>query len=194
MRKARRTRSRSSNTRTNTRLLAGEQQGLVRCRVTGSGSVTAKSNNLAGAMGCVATSATALKSTFSSVKIHSIRVIIPPPTAGNVNSGRLTWFGGDEHEAQASYIASTNNPAKCALITSRPPHESSAALWTDGSSISLFSVHAPVGTIVEIMVTVRHARPGIAGFVPDVTVAGLTTGETYYAAVATTLLTIDDGN
>lgn len=183
----------SSGTRTNTRLLAGIQSGLVRCRVTGSGAVGIKSNNLASAMGCIATSTTALRSTASGVKINHVKVVIPPPSSGNVNSGRLTWFGGDEHETQASYVASTNNPAKCATINVRPPKDSSAAFWADGN-IPLLNIHAPVGTIVELNISIRHSRPGQAGFVPDVTVAGLTVGDTYYAAVATTLLTIDDGN
>lgn len=189
------TRRRQNNTgsRTNTRLLAGTQSGLVRCRVTGSGTTPIKSNNLAGAMGCIATSTTALRSTASGIKVTRVRLIVPPPSSGNVNSARLTWFGGDEHESQASHIASTNNPAKCAIIAARPPRDSSAAFWTDGVA-NLMSVHAPVGTIVELAVIIRHARPGQPGFVPDVVVAGLTTGDTYYAAVSTTLLTIDDGN
>jgi hypothetical protein len=183
----------ASGTRTNTRLLAGVQQGLVRCRVTGSGAVTIKANNLAGAMGCIATSTTALRTTAAAVKVSHVKLIIPPPSSGDVNSGRLTWNGGGSNEARSSFIASTNNPAKCALVSTKPPKESAAAFWVDDSS-ALMTVHAPVGTIVELSITIRHARPGQAGFVPDVVVAGLTTGDTYYAAVATSLLTIDDGN
>lgn len=187
-------RNMSQGSRTNTRLLAGTQSGLIRARVTGSGAVGVKSNNIGGAMGAIATSTTALRSTCTAVKINRVRLIIPPPSSGSVNSGRLTWFGGDEHETQSSLIGSTNNPAKCAVIAARPPRESSAAFWTDGNNITLFNIHAPVGTIVELEIMIRHSRPGQPGFTPDVTVAGLTVGDTYYAALATTLLTIDDGN
>jgi hypothetical protein len=177
----------------NARTLGGEHYGIIRARVTGSGSVTVSTANLAGAFGAIATSTTSLRSTARSVRIIRVKLLVPPPSSGTVNSGRLTWLGSGNFEARSSIINSTNNPARTALISAKPPPMSAAALWSDNDG-DLFSIHAPVGTIVTVEAQLIQARPGIAGLVPTVTVAGLTTGDVYYAALATTLLTIDDGN
>jgi hypothetical protein len=178
---------------TNSRLLGGDQSAVLRARVIGSGSFTVNYPDIAGAVGCIATSTTALRSTVRSIRITRVKLIIPPPTAGLVNSGRLTWFGSGNDESQKSVVNSTNNPARTAVINSKPPPLSGASFWNDGTG-GAFSLHAPIGTIVEVHVCVLHARPGTNGFIPTVVVAGLTTGDTYYAAMATNLLTIDDGN
>jgi hypothetical protein len=186
--------SMNSNRTNSQRLLGGVHYAVIRGRVTGSGQFSVIAGNLAGATGAIATSATSLRSTTAAVKISHVRLTIPPPTAGNVNSGRLTWFGGTNNDAQASLINSTNNPARTAIIQGAPPKNSLAGFFCDTDSIALIGIHAPVGTLVEIHVHVMSARPGQLGLVPNVTVAGLTTGDVYYTALANQLLTIDDGN
>jgi hypothetical protein len=102
-------------------------------------------------------------------------------------------LGGGNNESRQSKLNSTNNPARGAVIEGKPPAGSTAAFWVDNDA-DMFSVHAPVGSIVEVHVSTMTARPGNPGFAPTVTVAGLTVGDVYYAAMNNSLLTIDDGN
>jgi hypothetical protein len=186
--------SMNSNRTNSQRLLGGVHHAVIRGRVTGSGGFSVLAGNLAGAVGAIATSTTSLRSTTSAVKVSHVRLTIPPPTAGNVNSARLTWFGGANNEAQASLLNSTNNPARTAIIQGAPPKKSTASFWNDTDINPMIGIHAPVGTLVEIQIQVTSARPGQPGLVPNVTVAGLTVGDVYYTALANSLLTIDDGN
>jgi hypothetical protein len=110
-------------------------------------SVTA-SSLLAAAGGICTTTNTSLTSTFQSVKVNFVR-IWSPPAVGVSTTCSVEWIGG-QNVNNKEVSDTSNSPAFPAMINSRPPSRSLASFWTQYTTTPLFRLVAPVGSIIDI--------------------------------------------
>jgi hypothetical protein len=99
---------------------------------------------------CYVTNSMAI-SLFGSVRVTRIRMWAPVQSQGTAATCSVLWAGSVTPFYQDREISDTSvSVTKPAFIDCSPPQKSLAAFWQTESSNALFTLSAPVGTIIDV--------------------------------------------
>jgi len=153
-----------------------EHRHVFRFTSTNATSASMTDNEILTAAGVIATSATVGAAIHSSFKIHRVTIWSPPASQGASTTCSLNWVQVVEREISDTSV-STAVPA---YLTSVPPAGSQAAFWNSNQGTTLFSMVAPVGSIIDIDLTlIMQDNLGSASAV----LVGATVGNAYYCCL-----------
>ncbi len=129
----------------------------------------------------VATSATALSSIVSAVKIRRISIYAPAAAAGNTNS-EVIWVG-NQQRVDARYNSATVGSALPSVTHSKPPPASDCGKWIDGAvtPFTVCKLTFPIGSIVDLQCSIKFHNQ-IVYYSPQTYTgsSGLTAGYVYF--------------
>lgn len=106
-----------------------------------------------GALGTVCTVVNTTVTAFNrSFKIRKIELWTPPPAQGSLATTSIEWLGSENSPSRevSDTVMSVSRPGH---IVMKPPKNSLASFWQQGNSNTvLFSLVAPVGTVIDFSV------------------------------------------
>jgi len=108
--------------------------------------------SLLGAMGTLGTAALTNTAYFGSVKVASIEMWAPPASQGASTTISVNFIG-TANSPNREYSDTTVSVATPAHLKCTPPAMSLASFWQVPSATALFTLIAPVGTIIDVMLT-----------------------------------------
>jgi hypothetical protein len=155
--------------------------------------------NLLFAAGTVVATATSVYSMYSSVRVKRVSIWTPPPSQGSNSTCSVEWIGG-ANTNNSEFSDTTVSTAQPAMVSCQPPVSSLAHFWSNsGSSLNLFTIVAPSGSIIDIslalilndnengplLLTVVAGTPGNAAYIG---MDGLATATTKFKPVSLSTL------
>jgi hypothetical protein len=133
--------------------------------------ITSQSLLLAAGSVCYAANANVV-SFFGSVKVQSVSVWSPPASQGSASTCSVDWEGlanSPNREVSDSSV-SVATPAR---IVSAPPPMSLASFWQTQSATTLFTLTAPVGSIIDVKLSLIAQDDDVASAATAVTTGTL---------------------
>jgi len=137
-----------------------------------------------GAAGAICTTSLINVTCFSAaVKLNHIKMWSPPASQGSAVTCSVLWAGSvtpftpDKEESDTSVSV-----AVPAHLHARPPKNSLASFWQTVSSNNLFTLSAPVGTVIDVnlsLILYDDDGPSAA----NITTTAATFGATYYLSL-----------
>jgi len=137
--------------------------------------------SLLGAAGTICTNTNTAVNPFNgSVRVKRVEMWAPPATQGSTTTCSVQWVG-DQKTSNFEVSDTSNSVTTPAKISSSPPRLSLASFWNQNSTSTLFSLVAPVGTIIDVLLDLivfdeDDAQVGI-------TVATGALGNTYFLSL-----------
>jgi hypothetical protein len=117
---------------------------------TSSASTAVTPNSLMCSAGTMCTVVnTTVTSFFGSVKVNQIEMWSPPASQGSSTTCSVDWIGSS-YQPNREYSDTSVSVATPAHVISSPPPMSIAAFWQTSSTNTLFNLIAPVGTIIDV--------------------------------------------
>jgi len=108
-------------------------------------------NSLLAAAGNMCTDGNTLVVSFaSSVKVKRVAVWTPPGSQGSAATCSVDWVGFN-NSPNIEFSDSTVSVAKPAVVDCSPPPMSLASFWQVSSTTTLFTLTAPVGSIIDVI-------------------------------------------
>lgn len=122
--------------------------------VSTSGTATAITpTSLLGAAGGLCTVTNTQVATFSSsVKVNRVQILTPPASQGANATCSVEWAGFN-NSPDREYSDTTISVSTPAQISCSPPPQSLASFWQVGGTTTLFTVVAPTGSIIDIVLS-----------------------------------------
>lgn len=146
--------------------------------------VNITSRNLVRAAGYVCTTATNGASIVGSVRIKEVEMWAPPASQGAATTCSILWIGASSSVPGASDIEYSDTSVSTAFpahVRSRPPPKTLAGdFCQDNSTLAMFSLVAPSGTIVDVDMELM-LNDGATVATSNFTVASGTAGLVFYA-------------
>jgi hypothetical protein len=130
-----------------------------RFRSTSGALITITNGNILGALGGIASSATALRTWASAYKIHSITVW-PSASTSSADQVNVLWEGGAANQVPDELV-DVSIPEGLSVSTAlrfTPDPKSLNGFWQNSSlaaSTAMFAIQAPAGSVVDFEVTFR---------------------------------------
>lgn len=141
-------------------------------------------SDLLGVCGTVNTAANIQTLITAAVKLHSVKIWTPPSAQGLSSTCSLEYANATF--APSSEVSdSTMSTAVPAHIASTPPAGSVAAFWITGTGNTIFTIVAPMGSIVDLDMSSVLVDTNAASNAITTTAAG-TLGEVYYLGLPST--------
>jgi hypothetical protein len=139
--------------------------------------------SLLGAAGTVCnTGNTAVACIFQSVKVNKLRMWAPPPAQGSVATCSVEWIGSVASQISNLEVSdSSNSTATPAIVSCRPPRQSLASFWQQPGTNTLFTLTAPVGTIIDVSLSLIMQDDDVG--VPGIGIATGTSGLIYFLSL-----------
>lgn len=114
--------------------------------------------------GCFSINTTQAKAIGESLRIHHVKLIGAPPSAGSATEVAVEFRSGDQHAPAQPFTNSSNNTNVNPTVYVKPPKFSDSADWQLGTKTDqLLYVAGPTNTIMEIGMWVRNHANGGAG-------------------------------
>jgi hypothetical protein len=92
---------------------------------------------------------TTVNSFYGSVKVNQIEMWSPPASQGSSTTCSVDWIGSS-YQPNREYSDTSVSVATPAHVISSPPPMSIASFWQTSSTNTLFTLIAPVGTIIDV--------------------------------------------
>jgi len=134
---------------------------------------------LLGVAGAIAIGANALQGIFQSVKLHQVEVWSPPAAQGAAVTCSLEWEA-PTNATQNEVSDTTVSVSQPAYIRCRPPPNTQCAFWQTYSSNVMFYLTAPVGSIIDVTLSMVFFDDEAGPSVTYGTTATATVGNLYY--------------
>ncbi len=139
-------------------------------------------------LGVMGTGVALVSSIFKAFRIKRIRIWSTPTTLGVATTNGVEWLSSDSGVMTKEYTASSNNPNHPAYLDVRPTNSVAAWFWRSitniggGANTDLFSIVAPIGSVIELTVSgivsdVNFANWGVAPAAASVV------GQVYYGGL-----------
>jgi hypothetical protein len=138
--------------------------------------------DIAGAMGTMGTvTNTTVTAWTSSLRIRGIEMWTPPPSQGASATCSIDWYSS-ANQPSLEFSDTSVSTAQPAHVRCSPPAKSLAAFWQGASSATTaFTLVAPAGTIIDLMVEGIMEDADLVGLTFGVATAVL--GHAYYLAL-----------
>lgn len=142
------------------------------------GSLLAAAGNV-----CTVSNST-VTSFFGSVKVNRIAMWAPPAAQGSSATASVNWIGA-ANSSNREVSDTTVSTAIPAHVNSRPPINSLASFWSNGSNAAatLFTLVAPPGTIIDVSMSLILQDDDAIDSIVDTAVATATFTNTYYLSL-----------
>lgn len=140
------------------------------------------------AMGAMATGANTVNLIFKAIRVKRIRIWTSPVTLGIALTNGVEWLSLDSGVMTTEYRDTTNSPDRPAYIDVKPTQSTAAWFWRSissaggNSTVPLFNVVAPTGSVIELSVTGIMSDVAFTNF-GYATTAAATVGEIYYGGL-----------
>jgi hypothetical protein len=133
-----------------------------------------------GTVGIIA--ATLVASPFYSVKVNYVEMWAPPASQGASSTVSINWESPNAPNVEIS--DTTVSVAVPAHLKCKPPSHSLAAFWQNVGSGTIFSLVAPVGTIIDVSLSLVMFDEDDGSTTPATSaVATATLGLVYYLSL-----------
>jgi hypothetical protein len=117
---------------------------------------------------------------YGSVKVNQIEMWSPPASQGSSTTCSVDWIGS-AYQPNREYSDTSVSVATPAYLKCSPPPMSLAGFWQAPSTNTLFNLVAPVGTIVDVHLSLI-LNDDDESFA-SATVAGAALGQVYYLSL-----------
>jgi len=107
---------------------------------------------LFGVVGAISATNIAAYSIAQSVKLNSVEMWAPVSAQGAEVDLSLEWPNQGQNPAK-EITDSSNSVSRVAHIKTRPPKQSLAGFWTTGTGNTLFLLNIPIGTIIDVEIS-----------------------------------------
>lgn len=139
--------------------------------------------SLLGAAGTMGTTVNSFVAPFSAcVKVNSLKMWAPPPSQGSTATCSVDWVGSISSQVSNLEFSDTSNSVTTpATVRCVPPKQSLASFWQQAGSTTLFTLVAPVGTIIDVSLSLILQDDDTAPVGIAVTTAAV--GSVYYLSL-----------
>jgi len=146
-------------------------------------STTISAFTLLDACGVCATTAVLGSAIYQSVKVRQIEIWTPPASQGAAATCSVLWPSSNTSQPRevSDTTVSVTQPAH---VRTSPPPGSLAGFWSSGN-VSLFTLVAPSGSIIDVWVSLVMAD-GTNVLATAATLVGATAGRMYYCSLDST--------
>jgi len=131
----------------------------------------------------VATTATTGTELFDSFKLKRIEVWGPPfnASSGTVSTVSVAMIGETATYRGGALLTKSDTAMglEPAYVSVKPPKDSFQGMWQRSGDVKLFNLAAPVGSIVDVTVSLRTDNQSVAVGCANA-LAGATAGNIYY--------------
>jgi hypothetical protein len=124
---------------------------------------------------------TDVASFWQSVKVNRIHMWTPPPAVGSSATCSIEWIGTSSMSNNKEVSDTSVSTAFPAHVHSSPPPRSLAQFWNQPSANAIFTLTAPVGTIIDVNVTLVAQDDNVTNAFSVVTTGAL--GVQYYLSL-----------
>lgn len=147
----------STNGAMRQRRISGPVYQKLRFRVTSESQVNISPADLLSSCGVVAFSSGSAYRIFEAIRVQYAKIYGAPPAAGDSNTIKLEFLGGENRGANDLLINTSNNPNVCPMIYGKPSRYATASDWANaGVTSSFITLLAPVNSILEVGVWVNR--------------------------------------
>jgi hypothetical protein len=143
---------------------------------------------LLSAFGAMATGANTVNLIFKAVRVKRIRIWTSPVTLGIALTNGVEWLSLDSGVMTTEFRDTSNSPNRPAYIDVKPTQSTAAWFWRSissaggNSTVPLFNIVAPTGSVVEVTMTGIMSDVAFTNF-GYATTAAATVGEIYYGGL-----------
>jgi hypothetical protein len=134
-----------------------------RFRSTSATATSISDTNLIQVGGLMVTAAnTTARAIMNTVKIHSVEVWAPPASQGAASTCAIEW-ASSQFSSQKEVTDTTVSVALPAYVKAFPPKGSPPSFWLLGSNSAIFKVTAPVGSVIDVLLSHVMLDTDVAG-------------------------------